>query len=347
MKKVELPLSALLSQAFVAFVIEFDNEFEHQAPHRTTNHRSTPGAPWLVSWAMWDGYLQHVPDEGISFAELQTRRGVSKKALNHWLIRLGKWWRYLAFDPPLPSKNIPPETIIRPTAGGRRAIEVWRPLTAVIEKRWRERFGADAIGRLEDDLRAIADELDPEAADSFPIIEGDKPRRKTAAKTSPKMTNLTLPRLMAKALVEFALEFDRYSVASLSITANILRVVGEEGVRVRDLPRLACLAKEGAALEMRIAERQGLASVESGKLVKLTAKGCLGRDMYLEKAREVEEAWRRGFGRNLRISLESLAPRFLEGIVYYPDGWRSSIASLEGLPHFPMISHRGGYPDGS
>src|SRR5580658_808460 len=36
-----LPLSALLSQALVAFTIEFDNEFEHQAPHRTTNHGLT------------------------------------------------------------------------------------------------------------------------------------------------------------------------------------------------------------------------------------------------------------------------------------------------------------------
>jgi hypothetical protein len=32
-----LPLSALASQALVAFVVELDNEFEHQMPHRTTN----------------------------------------------------------------------------------------------------------------------------------------------------------------------------------------------------------------------------------------------------------------------------------------------------------------------
>ena len=45
-----LPLSALLSQALVAFTIEFDNEAERRMPHRTTNHGSTafPG-PWLVS----------------------------------------------------------------------------------------------------------------------------------------------------------------------------------------------------------------------------------------------------------------------------------------------------------
>ena len=44
-----LPLPALLSQLLVAFTIEFDNEFERQTPHRTTNHGGVPGAPWLVS----------------------------------------------------------------------------------------------------------------------------------------------------------------------------------------------------------------------------------------------------------------------------------------------------------
>jgi hypothetical protein len=51
-----LPLPALVSQALVAFIIEFDDEFERRMPHRTTNHGSTPGAhdaPWLVSMAMW------------------------------------------------------------------------------------------------------------------------------------------------------------------------------------------------------------------------------------------------------------------------------------------------------
>jgi hypothetical protein len=46
----QLPLPALLSQVLVAFTIDFDNEFEHQVPHRTTNHGSATGSvPWLVS----------------------------------------------------------------------------------------------------------------------------------------------------------------------------------------------------------------------------------------------------------------------------------------------------------
>jgi len=46
-----LPLSALLSQALVAFTIEFDKEFEHRAPHRNRrtmaqqlDHTPPPGS---------------------------------------------------------------------------------------------------------------------------------------------------------------------------------------------------------------------------------------------------------------------------------------------------------------
>src|SRR5690348_6903370 len=61
----DLPLSALLSQALVAFTIEFDNEAEHRLPHRTTSHgTSGPGDGaaklWLVSLAMWENCMRYV-----------------------------------------------------------------------------------------------------------------------------------------------------------------------------------------------------------------------------------------------------------------------------------------------
>jgi hypothetical protein len=38
-----LALSALLSQVLVAFIIECDNEYERQMPHRTSDHGSMAG----------------------------------------------------------------------------------------------------------------------------------------------------------------------------------------------------------------------------------------------------------------------------------------------------------------
>jgi hypothetical protein len=60
-------LSALLSQALVAFTIELDNEFEHLMPHRTTSHGApgtVQGAPWLVSMVMWCNCMRLLRPEG-------------------------------------------------------------------------------------------------------------------------------------------------------------------------------------------------------------------------------------------------------------------------------------------
>jgi hypothetical protein len=61
-----------------------------------------------------------------------------------------------------------------------------------------------------------------------------------------------------------------------------------------------------------------------------------------------------GLIERFRASLEELsgseesgeAP-LLRGIVPFSDGWRASLPPLRGLPYFPMITHRGGFPDGS
>ena len=71
----QLPLPALLSQALVAFTIEFDNEFEHRMPHTTTDHGATGphGGPWLVSMAMWFNCMQFIGEEPMPVAELLRR----------------------------------------------------------------------------------------------------------------------------------------------------------------------------------------------------------------------------------------------------------------------------------
>lgn len=58
--------------------------------------------------------------------------------------------------------------------------------------------------------------------------------------------------------------------------------------------------------------------------------------------------------RRLRSALEqvvvdeTLDRSPLAQLVKAPEGcWRSWVRTAETLPHFPMILHRGGYPDGS
>lgn len=372
------PLPTLLSQALVAFIIEFDNEFEHRTPHRTTNHGATPGfprAPWLVSMVMWSRFLRHVPDEGISVKELRLRARCGEKAMQQWLTRLSQWWGYVSVEQAGGagnSKRILPNSLVRPTAGGLKAIETWRPLTGIIESRWCERFGAEAVEALREVLRealeAIAGRLDASLPDVLPILGyGLFSKEPDAAKDAPEPAaakERSLPELLSKVLLAFALEFERESEVSLAIAANVLRFAEGAGVRVKDLPRLSGVSKEAIATAMSFLEGHGYAEVKAEamgsrvKVLELTANGRAARQLYTRLVWEIEERWRARFRsetvQRLRGALEQLAFKFatgqsplMSGLRPRPDCWRASLPAPETLPHYPMILHRGGFPDGS
>jgi hypothetical protein len=72
----------------------------------------------------------------------------------------------------------------------------------------------------------------------------------------------------------------------------------------------------------------------------------------------IEGRWLARFGkddiRNLRKSLERLVGEptaalssLFRGLEPHPEGWRASVRKSDTLPHYPMVLHRGGYPDGS
>jgi hypothetical protein len=367
--ETRLPLPTLLSQAYVAFAIEFDNEFEHLTPHRTTKYGSTPGfpvAPWLVSMAMWLRFMRYIPVEGITIADLHARLAISKKGLETWLTRLGKWWRYFHIVDPAGetnSKRISPGALIRPTTGGRKAIEVWQTLIPVVETRWRERFGNPAVGALQDALRGLSGQLGSAAPAHFAVLENED-QKSRAARAQLPACDLVFPELLTKVLLAFTSEFDAQSVASLSSVANVLRVPPDSGIRVRDLPRLTCLAAYGVADALRQIKYERLGAVQAdpsgsrAKILMITPQARLARDGYLFLTTRIESDWKNRFGEetvnHLRTSLEEIVQSpdggpspLLRGLTPYPDGWRASLPSLEGLPHFPMVSHRGGFPDGS
>lgn len=155
-----LPLSALLSQALVAFTIEADNETEIRLPHRTSTYGlapgSPPGAPWLTSLLMYANCLRHLPDQGITIAELgeRTRTGTNQE----WMRR----WGYVTFTPdPGRGKRPGPDALIRPTAWGIEARDIWQSVTAEVESRWRARLGAEAFDGLRAALADVVGFLDP------------------------------------------------------------------------------------------------------------------------------------------------------------------------------------------
>src|SRR5690349_9412989 len=367
-----LPLSALLSQALVAYTIEFDNEAERRLPHRTTSHgASGPGdgapAPWLVSLAMWENCMRYITGEPTTVGDLEARArtGTNLDGMRRW--------GYLTIDGTarkVHSARPGPAAVLRATAGGLRAREVWRPLPGFIEQRWRDRLGADQLSRLRDPLISMVSRLDPGLPDCLPILgpallsQGPDPRLPPRPDgTAPEA--LPLSALLSRALLAFALEYEREAGLALAVAANVLRVLGSEGTRLRDLPALTGTSKESVRWALGILTRGDLAAEEPdpaasrGKVARLTPEGLGAQHLYHELTGTIERRWHDRFTPDvtgaLRASLEPLTvsqspgqpPVLFGGIEPYPDNWRASVRRPATLPHFPMVLHRGGYPDGS
>jgi methyltransferase (TIGR00027 family) len=357
-----LPLSALLSQVLVAFTIEADNEAEHRLPHTTADYGRSAGAgadaPWQTSLVMWANCLRHVPDDGITVAGM--REAARTGANLGGMLR----WRYVTYTPdPGGSKPPRPDAIVRLTAGGRRARDVWNGVPAEIEQRWRDRFGTPAVDGLRAALAAVVAELDPRLPHCLPILhpglfsEPDLPDGATA----PDPATLPLWALLSKTLLAFATEWEDESGRSLAISANLLRVLTEDGVRSRDVPALAGISKPAVAFTMGPATKQGLVAEgpdpagSRWKLTRLTSSGARAQRAYGDLTAAVEDRWRSRFGADrvaaLRDALEPLAlgdpPPLFGGIAPYEDGWRAQVKAPAVLPHYPMVLHRGGYPDGA
>jgi methyltransferase (TIGR00027 family) len=362
------PLSALLSQALVAFTIEFDNEAEHRLPHRTTSHgTSGPGDSarqlWLVSMAMWENCMRHVTGEPITVGDLEARArtGTNLDGMRRW--------GYITIDGTarkVHSGRPGPGAVLRATAAGLRAREIWRPLPDLIEQRWHQRFGADQLGRLRGPLTGMVGLLDPGLPDCLPILgaallsQGPDPRLPPRPDgTAPEA--MPLPALLSRVLLSFAVEYEREAGLSLAVAANVLRVLGTDGTRLRDLPALTGTSKESARWALGILTRGDLVAEEPdpaasrGRVARLTPRGLDAQRLYHELTGEIERRWHDRFTpavtTALRASLEPLAagqpaPLF-GGLEPYPDNWRALVRRPDVLPHFPMVLHRGGYPDGS
>jgi len=356
-----LSLPTLLSQVLVAFTVEFDNEFERRMPHRTTHGPKTAsrGGPWLVSLVMWSNCMQFIGEQGLSVGELE-RLARTRTNLNGM-----ERWGYIVVEPGPRSSRL-----IRATPRGRQAQELWRPLFHAIEQRWRSRFGEGRIDQLRESLATLISRIDTELPDYLPILHyalfstnpDDKHRRK-AEREDGRDPHLPLSALLSRVLLAFAIEFEGESDLSLAISANVLRVLDEKGVRIQDLPLLTGVSKEAIQMAMGVLEKKSIVVVEPGingsraKVARLTNNGKEAQAAYHHLLGIIEQRWRERFGednmRALREPLErlvepgaSVSPLF-RGLDPHPGGWRASVRKPTTLPHYPMVLHRGGYPDGS
>jgi len=392
-------LSEMLSQLLVAYTIEYDDEFEHHLPHRTASYGAggpervvsssgvPVGKPWLCLMAMWSNFMRYVTPEGVPLGAVQ---GMPAN-----LAGLQRWG-YIVVRPPGPDGGADQDRkssesgaarpkadwLVKATRAGRLAQAGWRRLDGVIDRRWEQRFGARVVGQLRESLRVIAGQIGAGLPLYLPVVgyadgmrSGDyREVVRGLPEPLPALVELDLSALMSAVLLAFTLEYEATSKLSLPISANTLRVVGDDGVRVSDIPLLAGVSREGVSSSLGFLERHDYVEIgpdpsgRRGKFVRPTERGRRARDGRRRLAARVESGWVERFGAGevdrLRGALDEMRhsrtdgrPTLALGLGRYPDGWRSRAPYLaqtkamlrdpaQALPRHPMVLHRGGYPDG-
>ena len=371
-----LPLPTLLSQVLVAHTIELDNEAEHRLPHRTTrdDDRATRRGAAVA------GLVRPV---GQRAAVRRCRPGHRGRRSASGRARPGSSSVAFVVGATSPSRRRParrcgtrPRTApwSAPRAGGRKAHDVWRSLPAVIDDRWRTRFGARAVEHLERALGALFDELSIDPPAYLPVVyptqngkaEPAPPGRPGPAHARPP-PGRPVARSSRASCWRSPSTSRRTSRISLAISANTLRVLDTDRRHAsRDLPRLTGVSKEANAMCAGWLVRHGCAVAgpdpagEPGQgPPPHRRRGSTRSSKYRRFLGATEESWRSTFGAgavaDLRAALEPLvgdgtlaSSPLARGLEPYPDNWRAAVRHRpDTLPHYPMVLHRGGYPDGS
>ena len=365
-----LPLATTLSQLLVAFTIELDNAFEVRMPHWTTSGHRDGGkrqGVWLTSLVMYLNLVQYTKPEGISVADLQQQSRIAKLQLPG-MTR----WGYITVNLPEAASSNPRITrrslIVRLTPRGEHAKSLWRLLLSEIEDRWNERFGQETVTLLKSNLSGLLAAIDSpqQLPDYLPVVGYGLSSREPLLKHAPSQPTTTcfssapLPVLLSQLLLACALTYEEHSTVSLAISANVLRVLGDEALANRDLPALTGTSKEAVAFAIGFLKKKDMLREERNKSgsrdlhLRLTRKGMLAQAEYLTLLRRIEQQWAKlceqktlmGFQQSLEAVAEPQS-RLLDCVVAPPDGWRTRLPRSTVLPHFPVILHRGGYPDGS
>lgn len=178
---------------------------------------------------------------------------------------------------------------------------------------------------------------------------------------------LALVSLLSRVLLALALDYEDGAKLSLEMQLNCLRVLADnrEGVAQRELPSLTGVSKEAiSGLVNRLAEADCVEVVPlpggaRGKRVRLTAeRGVRAAARGQGRLQRIIDGWAERFGAGAVAELgDALAPivgdgtrtgsALFAGLIPPDDGWRAHTRQPDVLPWFPMVSHRGGFPDGS
>ena len=173
------------------------------------------------------------------------------------------------------------------------------------------------------------------------------------------------PRCSLRVLLAFAIESSASRTCRSRSALISSRVLNEKGMPVRDLPQLqAGISKESLSMAMGVLRKKRLAVIEAEergsrtKVARVTAKGREVRDAYrrlLGRSETLGDAVRRrGLRRASRITRTAGGrtpgrnhPGFSADLSLTRMAGERRRPNPRRCPHFPMVVHRGGFPDGS
>lgn len=164
--------------------------------------------------------------------------------------------------------------------------------------------------------------------------------------------------LLSHAFAAFSRDYEskiarRAEAPSLGVWSNVLRVVADDGVSQRDMPKLAVLSRRGLRGVLRDVERLGwVSAVKRGRDRQLrpTPIGRRVRDSGRAFVAEVEADWHRDSGSRLRTLREALAALVCQLDIELPwclTGYGAADESVTGGDYIaadvgpPRVPHHG------
>jgi hypothetical protein len=345
----QAPLSTLLSWGWVAHTIEVDNAVEAAGSEHL-------GRRFRISLPMWTNALRVIDEGGITVAELgaRARAGCNIGGLERWgWIAVGEVGgrRREGFGT---HRGVKADTVVRPTRAGAYARRLWPRVLGRVEQHWRARFGAGVI----DDLRHVLlrqsspmpwspPEVHPSDGFYTHTVDGgdaaEDPDRPLVALLGQTLTALTCER-------------EKDAEASLPLAANLLRVIGSDVVRTRDLPAQSGVSKAAIAMAVGYLQRHRLAGPAAGPgpAVRLTPAGLDALDGYRYQAEREGNTALRDALEAVLVQRQALSAGLAAPIgcwrgerPYSRQTQRLQADPTGALPWQPMVLHRGGWPDGS
>ena len=343
-----MPLTTLLSWTWIAHTIEVDNAFEAVGSDRV-GHR------FRISLPMWTNALRFITEDGITVGDLRARARASCNigGLERWgWISVGDTGagRRVGYGS---HRGVNAGTTVRPTRAGAYARRLWPRVVRRVEDRWRIRFGDGAIDRLRGVLLAASTSM-PMPWSPPEVHPSDGFRTHIVDGTDDSDAERPLVALLGQVLSASTVDHEREAAVSLPLGADVVRVIGPEVVRLRDLPAMTGVSKEGIAMATGYLRRKGLAVSTPERALSLTPVGLRALDDYRDRSGRQD-------GPGLRDALGAVLeqPRALSACFVPPEGtWRGEkpyltqtrrllADPLDSLPWHPMVLHRGAWPDAS